>query len=72
MALSKQNPVGVNGGSGVSCGGYPCGNFNKTECEEHINANPDNYPSGSTSTSINKISANDVEAAHQASPSSGN
>ena len=64
MKLTKQNPIGINGGAGVSCGGYPCGNFNINECKEHIKANPDLYPPGSTSTSINTTSANDVTAVH--------
>ncbi len=69
MKLAKQNPIGINSGAGVVCSGYPCGNFNVSECQEHIKANPNNYPVGSTSSSINTTSANDVMAAHSANQS---
>lgn len=64
MNLAKQNQVSTYGGAGTSCGGYPCGNWNPTECREHIAANPSNYPPGATSTSINATSADDVSLAH--------
>ena len=69
MVLSKQTPIEDRGGAGTTCGGYPCGNFTTTECSEHIHANPNNYPEGATSTTLNTTSANDVKAAHTTNPS---